>query len=205
MKNRDVFINCPFSKDYVQFFRAIIFTVARSGFTARCALEADDSSENRFDKICQIIAQSRLAVHDISKTELDEKSKLPRFNMPLELGLFLAAKKFGNSEQKKKRCIIFDRSPHRYQKFISDISGQDIHSHSGKVQKLIEEISSWLRHEVLADNVPGGVAIANEFKAFGKNLPRICEINKLHPDELTFQDYRKMAESWIVTKSNLSP
>ena len=200
-ENRDVFINCPFSHDYKHLFRAIVFTVTRAGFTARYALEADDSSENRFDKICQIIAKSRLAIHDISKTELDEKSKLPRFNMPLELGLFLAAKKFGDAQQKKKRCIIFDRAPYRYQKFISDISGQDIHSHGGKVSKLIEEMSSWLRLEMMVRNVPGGLAIAKEFKTFSNSLPRICQISRLHPDELTFQDYRKMVESWIVENS----
>ena len=197
-KRGDVFINCPFSPDYLQHFRAIVFSVARAGFRARCALEADDSSENRFDKICKIIGECKLAIHDISKTELDKKSKLPRFNMPLELGLFLAAKKFGNKQQKQKRCIIFDRSAYRYQKFISDISGQDIHSHSNKFAKLIEEISSWLRYEVLDPKVPGGHAITKEFKAFSKALPLICERYQLKPDELTFQDYRKMVESWIV-------
>ena len=70
----------------------MVFTVLRSGFIPRCALELDDGSDNRFDKICRIIAECRLGIHDISKTELDAKSKLPRFNMPLELGLFLAAK-----------------------------------------------------------------------------------------------------------------
>jgi hypothetical protein len=123
IQNRQVFINCPFSDDYQQNFRVIVFTIARAGFETRCALEADDGTENRFDKICKIISDCRLAVHDISKTELDRKTKLPRFNMPLELGLFLAAKKFGDKEQKKKRCIILDRELHRYHKFISDISG----------------------------------------------------------------------------------
>jgi hypothetical protein len=197
-KRGDVFINCPFSSDYLQFFRAIVFSVTRAGFKARCALEADDSSENRFDKICKIIGECNLAVHDISKTELDEKSKLPRFNMPLELGLFLAAKKFGNAKQKQKRCIIFDRAPFRYRKFMSDISGQDIHSHSNSVAKLIEEISSWLRYEISDLKVPGGTAIGKEFKIFSKALPIICSRNQLRPEELTFQDYRKMAESWIV-------
>jgi hypothetical protein len=196
--NRDVFINCPFSPDYLQHFRAIVFSVTRSGFKVRCALEADDGAENRFDKICKIIGECRLAVHDISKTELDSKSRLPRFNMPLELGLFLAAKKFGDKRQKKKRCIIFDSKPFRYQKFISDISGQDIHSHAGRVPKLIEEISSWLRHEVLDLRVPGGEVITKEFRTFSRALPRICQLNNLRPSELTFQDYRKMAENWIV-------
>ena len=147
MKKRDVFINCPFSEDYLEHFRATVFTVVRSGFKPRCALETDDGAQNRFDKICEIIADCRLGMHDISKTEPDRKSKLPRFNMPLELGVFLAAKKFGGPKQSRKRCIIFDSEQYRYQAFISDIAGQDIHSHSGNVTILISKLASWLRAE----------------------------------------------------------
>lgn len=113
MRSRDVFINCPFSRDYEERFRAMVFAVVRSGFKPRCALETDDSSQVRFDKICAIIEQCRFGIHDISKTEPDAGSGLPRFNMPLELGLFLAAKKFGSPRQKKKKCIIFDRAAYR--------------------------------------------------------------------------------------------
>jgi hypothetical protein len=63
---------------------------------------------------------------DLSRTELHED--LPRFNMPLELGIFLGAKKYGNEQNNNKACIIFDREQYRYQKFISDISGHDIKS-----------------------------------------------------------------------------
>ncbi len=91
-----VFINCPFSADYAEKFNAITFTVIRSGFTPRCAREADDAGEIRFEKICRIIRDCGQGVHDISRTEPDPHSGLPRFNMPLELGLFLGARKFGN-------------------------------------------------------------------------------------------------------------
>jgi len=73
MKTRDVFINCPFSEDYREFFLAIVYAVIRSGFNPRCALETDDSSQNRFEKICVIIAECKYGVHDISK-RLTEKS-----------------------------------------------------------------------------------------------------------------------------------
>jgi len=103
--NRDVFINCPFDAEYKQLFYAIVFTVIRSGFRARCALETDDASENRFAKICSIIKDCRYGVHDISRTEADGNPPLPRFNMPLELGVFLGAKSYGGPAQKNKRCI----------------------------------------------------------------------------------------------------
>ena len=98
----NVFINCPFDTDYKALFYAIVFRVHDCGFVARCALEEGDASQVRIDKIYSIIAECRYGIHDISRTELDENFGLPRFNMPLELGIFLGAKKFGTGEQKKK-------------------------------------------------------------------------------------------------------
>lgn len=65
------------------------------GFRPRCALEISDSIENRLSKIEKIIAESRLGIHDISFTDIDQKTRLPRFNMPFETGIFFAAKRFG--------------------------------------------------------------------------------------------------------------
>ena len=133
---RDVFINCPFSSDYQVNFQAIVFTVVRSGFKPRCALETDDGGEIRLDKICKIIFECPYSVHDISKTEPDSRSKLPRFNMPFELGLYLGAKRFGGAAHRSKRTLIFDRDLYRYQTYISDIAGQDIHSHKQQPGRL---------------------------------------------------------------------
>ena len=199
MSNRDVFINCPFSKDYQLYFDAIVFVVIRSGFNPRCALESDDGGDNRFNKICQIIAESNFGVHDISKTELDTHTSLPRFNMPLELGLFLAAKKFGGRSQKRKTCIIFESKPYDYQKYMSDIAGQDIHFHKRSVKLLIEKLAAWLRRESGDDDVPGGNAIYLEFKLFKKALPDLCRAARLKQREMIFSDLCRFAENWIVS------
>jgi hypothetical protein len=193
---RDIFINCPFDSEYKHFFWATVFVVMRSGFQPRCALETDDSSENRFEKICSIIKECRYGIHDISRTELDEVSKLPRFNMPLELGIFIAAKRFGSGVQKLKRCIVLDKRRYRYQKFISDIAGQDIHSHERKLTILIETLATWLRTQSRDPKVPGGRIIATEFNSFRKRLPRICEARGLHPGELTFGDYVELVAQY---------
>ena len=141
----NVFINCPFDKDYKPIFNAILFAIFDCGFVPRCTLEEVDASQIRIEKIYSIISSCRYGIHDISRTELDSKNKLPRFNMPLELGLFLGAKRFGGKTHNKKACLIFDRKPHRYQKFISDISGQDIKSHNNKPKTAIKEVRDWLR------------------------------------------------------------
>jgi hypothetical protein len=46
----NVFINCPFDDDYAPLFDALVFTVIRCGFNARCAREVDNAVEGRFSK-----------------------------------------------------------------------------------------------------------------------------------------------------------
>jgi len=197
MKETDVFINCPFSMDYNEHFWAIIFTVIRSGFDPRCAREADDAGENRFDKICRIIAECGYGIHDISNTQLDPGTGLPRFNMPLELGLFLGARRFGGRKQAAKRTLILDIDPHRYLAFISDIRGQDINAYDGTPVSLIGRVAAWLRDIAGHDVLPGGIAIAGEFQAFRQDLPELCRLRQLALDELTFLDFKRLATAWI--------
>lgn len=198
MSGRDVFINCPFTADYQNHFQAIVFTVVRSGFTPRCARESDDGGEVRFEKICRIISGCPYAVHDISKTEPDADSGLPRFNMPFELGLFLGAKRFGGRPHRQKKSLIFDRAPFRYQSFISDISGQDIHPHNGKVDQLIRELATWLRDQARDPKVPGGIAVADEYSKFKVDLPSIAGDMQLQLSELTFKDLVAVVARGIV-------
>jgi hypothetical protein len=201
LNERDVFINCPFSADYDEHFQAITFVVQRSGFRPRCARENDDGGEIRIEKICRIIRESRYGVHDISKTEPDPVSGLPRFNMPLELGLFLGARRFGGRSQARKKLLILDRDPHRYQTFMSDIGGQDIHAHDGAVARLIEQIATWLRDEAGDPNVPGGRAIAAAFARFRADLPAIAAAKRLETDELTFKDFTAISAEWILAEN----
>jgi hypothetical protein len=196
--NRNVFINCPFDDAYLGMFRASIFTVLRSGFKARCALELDDGGDNRFERICRIISECRLAVHDISRTESSGDPPLPRFNMPFELGLFLGAKKLGSIAHRGKRCIIFDVERYRYQRYISDIAGQDIHAHGGDPQRLIAELAAWLRDFSGDRAVPGGAAIAADYAEFNEALPAACQARALDPAELTFGDFNAFCVAFLT-------
>ena len=97
-----VFINVPFDRQYTKLFRALVFAVEDCGFHARCALDTEDGGQPRIHRLYKIIRESSLGIHDISRTTLDGSNRLPRFNMPLELGLFLGAKHFGDRLQRKK-------------------------------------------------------------------------------------------------------
>lgn len=196
--DHSVFVNCPFDEEYRQLFEAVVFAVHDCGYIARCALELDDASEVRIDKIMRIIAGCRFGLHDISRTQIDSATSLPRFNMPLELGLFLGAKRFGRAEQNLKSCLILDVDQYRYQKFISDIAGQDIAAHGGDTGRAIRRVRDWLSNATSkASRIPGGKAIAARYILFRQGLPAFCERLHLSVDELTFNEYVLQVEEWL--------
>lgn len=195
---RDVFVNCAFDAAFRPIFHGIVFAIIRSGFRARCALETQDGAENRFAKIQGIVEQCRYGIHDLSRTESDGDPPLPRFNMPLELGVFLGAKRYGDSGQKRKRALILDAEPYRYQRLISDIAGQDIAAHGGDPSTAISVVTTWLRQQSRVKSIPGGQAIAFEYHQFEDALPAVLAARQLTMDEMTFGDYSAIAAAWIT-------
>ena len=198
--NENVFINCPLDSDYKPLLLAIVFTVFDCGFRARCALEEEDASEIRVEKIYALVADCRYGVHDISRTELDKESKLPRFNMPFELGVFLAAKRFGPWHQRKKKCLILDREKYRYHKFISDISGQDIEAHEDDSREIVEVVRNWLRNASRRTTIPGGSAIWEDYQIFGGDLPEMCSDLRLDAGSLVHNDYVLLVTEWLKAR-----
>ncbi len=97
-----VFVNCPFDPAYRKILDGLIFAIHSLGFVARCALETDNAGEVRLAKIERLIAECRFGLHDLSAVDLDAVTGLPRFNMPLELGLFLGCRRFGGRAQRKR-------------------------------------------------------------------------------------------------------
>ena len=200
--NDNVFINCPFDPAYKPLFDAMVFAVHDCGFIPRCALEEDDASQVRIDKIYNIISDCRYGIHDISRIELDEPSGFPRFNMPLELGVFLGAKKFGSEAQKGKKCLILDKEPYRYQQFISDIAGQDIQAHNNTLEEIVKVVRNWLRTASRHRTIPSGDIIWERYQNFIQDLPKTAETHRLTVEEMIFNDYTLVIEEWLKTTSD---
>ena len=199
--NDNVFINCPFDSTYKPLFDAMVFAVYDCGFITRCALEEEDASQVRIDQIYSIIADCRYGIHDISRTELDEDSGLPRFNMPLELGIFLGAKKFGTAEQKRKKCLILDTARYKYQQFISDIAGQDIQAHHNSSKEVITHVRNWLRTASRRETIPSGSIIWRRYRDFRTDLPQTAQECQLTVEDLIFIDYTWVITQWLKTKA----
>jgi hypothetical protein len=195
--DKSVFINCPFDRDYKPLFEAIVFTVFDCGFRPRCALETEDGGQVRMEKIFGLIGESKLAIHDLCRVDLDSATKLPRFNMPLELGIFLGARRFGQGRQKEKRCLIMDWERYRYRAFISDIAGQDIREHREDPVRVIQIIRDWLRSQSQSAKILGGAAIAERYKAFRVELPDLCKEARLDTENLIWVEYTELIWNWL--------
>jgi len=195
--DKSVFINCPFDQDYRPLFEAIVFTVFDCGFQPRCALEIEDGGQVRMEKIFHLIANSKLAINDLCRVDLDSTTNLPRFNMPLELGIFLGAQRFGQRRQKEKRCLILDRERYRYRAFISDIAGQDIQEHGNEPTRAIRVVRDWLRSQTQDSGMPGGRVVVERYQAFRVELRELCRESKLDEDDLIWVEYTTLVWTWL--------
>jgi hypothetical protein len=198
MNAESVFINVPFDRQYAKLFRALVFAVHDCGFFARCALEGDDGSETRLTKLYEIIQTCPLGIHDLSRTSLDRKNRLPRFNMPLELGLFLGAKRYGGAPHRGKSCLILDRKPYRYQIFCSDIAGQDIRAHENNIETAIRVARNWVQAARPAKSLPYAATIVRHYVQFRADLPGMCASRESSLSDLTFIDYRLFVQGWLA-------
>jgi hypothetical protein len=195
----NVFINCPFDAGYHSLFEAIIFTIIDCGFRPRCALEENNSGNVRILKIMKIIDESRYGIHDLSKADLDIGTGLARFNMPLELGLFLGAHRYASVKHynKEKKLLIMDTERFRYPQFISDLGGYDIADHNLNAADMITKVRDFLANHARRISVAGGDFIANRFEEFLTELPNYCDTVRWNRDKLQFAEFVSCVEFWV--------
>lgn len=193
---RSVFINCPFDEDYRPLLRAMCFTILACGYVPRCALDFSDSGAVRLQEIVRIITECGLSIHDISRVELDERSRLPRFNMPLELGADLGLRIAGPARQRARKTLILDAEQHRYDVTLSDISGMDIEAHRNDAGTVIKHVRNWLNVNRGGSSVlPGSDAISADYAAYLQIAPDIIKSLRLDRQEsLPHRDYLHVVE-----------
>lgn len=197
---KNVFINCPFDRAYAPLFEAIVFSIHDTGFRPKCARERLDSSQIRLHKIVDLIAASRYAIHDLSRTTFDDSNGLPRFNMPLELGIDLGCKAF-SQDHGDKSLLIFDAEQYRFQKYVSDLGGQDIQHHANDPKAAVTSVRNWLQAESDMTNLPSGAVIFSRYEAFRAELPALCGTMRLDEHALTFADFSHTVARWLHSEN----
>lgn len=201
-----VFINCPFEDAFKPILRAMIFTIVASGYDPRCALDATEGAEVRVSKIARMIGECDWGIHDLSRVEIDAAG-VPRFNMPMELGLHLGAQLLGEGRHRRKRALILEAERHLYDALLSDISGQDIESHANDPDQAIRCVRNWLSEHRprSAAPLPGAAAMQDDLRLFQAEVGALLVDRRLDPDDLTQSDFLWAVNDWIAARAVPQP
>ncbi|MDQ3846092.1 MAG: hypothetical protein M3342_19110 [Bacteroidota bacterium] len=194
----NVFINCPFDSEYRSLLKPLLFTILYLDLEPLIS-ETESSGYIRINEIRKLISHSKYSIHDISRSEPLTPGDLPRFNMSYEMGLDIGCQYFGSRKLKSKQCLILDKEKYRYQKTLSDISGQDIKDHNNDPQRLISKVREWFV-KILGQHLPGATTIWNTYTEFIADLTvNLADegFNEKEIDELPYSNFILIARLWI--------
>ncbi|HTM67184.1 MAG TPA: hypothetical protein VL093_12730 [Flavipsychrobacter sp.] len=195
----NVFINCPFDDDYTILIRPLLFTVVYLDFEPKIS-QTISSSNIRINQIKGFIRESRFSIHDLSRSRPLKKNELPRFNMPYELGLDIGCAEFGSKKFRQKKTLILETEKYHYQKVISDISGQDIESHSDDPATLIQKIRNWFSSVDDSRKYPSPSSIWIAYTQFYEDITKTLlseGFTSPEIEKMTNSDFIKFAKDWI--------
>ncbi|MEO6133161.1 MAG: hypothetical protein ABIQ02_15070 [Saprospiraceae bacterium] len=194
-----IFINCPFDKEYSKLFKVLIFSLLYLELYPIFS-KTVSGDKIRVIEIIKLIKKSKFAVHDLSRNQAKSKGEMARFNMPFELGLDIGSKKFGGRKYSNRKILILDTEPHDYDKYIGDISGQDIECHKNNPETLISVVRDWQSRIYPKNKIPGTTKIWNAFNQFTDDLPTNLSDNFSQAEirNLQLSDYLGYADDWIT-------
>jgi hypothetical protein len=204
---KNIFINCPFDLEYYSLLRPLLFTVIYCGYNPRIALERFDSSEIRLDKIKQLIDESSLSIHDLSKIKSTKKNEYFRLNMPFEIGLDLGCKLYhADPKYRNKKSLILEKERYAYQKALSDISNSDVKCHNGEPEDLILEVRNWFS-EIGNSNLKSGSNIWDDYNLFYTDfyLDRTTKgFKDKDIEKMPISEFVAFIEKWIFMNNKSS-
>jgi len=111
------------------------------------ARERADSGESRLAKIEEFIEGSRYSIHDLSRCQAATAGEYYRLNMPFELGIDHACRKYFGQGRDTKKILILEEQRHRYKAALSDLSGCDVEAHGGQFDIAVRKVRNWLVNE----------------------------------------------------------
>ena len=125
-----VFLNIPYDSAFENLYLAYIAGLSAFGLIPRATLEIP-TSQRRLERILKLIQECAYSIHDLSRVQLDARApRVPRFNMPFELGLAVAQ----NVRNRQETWYVCETVPHRVGKSLSDLNGTDVRIHGGTVR-----------------------------------------------------------------------
>ncbi|MDB5227714.1 MAG: hypothetical protein JWN78_1907 [Bacteroidota bacterium] len=167
---RNVFINCPFDTNYHTLLKPLLFTIRKIGFTPRIALERFDSGEARFDKIKELLLESKYSIHDLSRIKSVNEEEYFRLNMPFELGVDFGCKLYHpNNKYRSNRFLLMEGEQYSVQKGLSDFSFADCKCHNNNSEQIVTLVRNWFIETGIL-NLPPPSKIWDEYNIFYSEL-----------------------------------
>ena len=123
---QSVFLNVPFDKGYEHLFVALIASIVSLGRKPRCVLEIAEQGQGRLPRIIEHLEGCRVSIHDLSRV-----GQPARFNMPFELGLAYALRRYKSSPS-PYFFILLEKVRNRLSRTLSDVAGHDPGIHRGR-------------------------------------------------------------------------
>jgi hypothetical protein len=125
-----VFLNVPYDTAFENLYLAYIAGLSAFGLIPRATIE-NPTSQRRLERILKLIQECAYSIHDLSRVQLNTRApRVPRFNMPFELGLAVAQ----NARNRREAWYICETVRHRVSKSLSDLDGTDVRIHGGTVR-----------------------------------------------------------------------
>lgn len=132
VQDQTVFLNVPFDEKYRPLFIGLVGTLTALGREPHCVLEIPSSGRNRLERIYDLMTSCRSSIHDLSRVTLSSSLRVPRFNMPFELGLAYAI-----AQRQSHHLFALEERSHRLQASLSDFNGHDPYIHGGTQEGII--------------------------------------------------------------------
>lgn len=125
-----VFFNVAFDDDTEWLYLSLILSIVGIGMHPRCVLDVPPDA-SRLQRLNALIRKCPFSVHDLSRVQLSNHGfRVPRFNMPFELGLAVAIA-HKRRRRSAHRFRVFEQTPHRLAQSLSDLNGYDPFIHAG--------------------------------------------------------------------------
>lgn len=193
-----VFINCPFDNTFFPLLKCLLFTLIYIDLKPQIS-ETSDSGEARLHKLKDLMKDSQFSIHDLSRVEALKAGDLPRFNMPFECGIDFGLKLSNEVAFHSKRFLILETERYRYQRFISDISGNDIKSHNNDPERMIKVVRDWFKTSF--DNIPRHRETWLSYNEFEFDYESNLTADGYDPKDIeafTFSDIIDFMTPWIT-------
>jgi len=168
--NKNVFINCPFDRNYISLLKPILFTIIYFGFTPQIASETTDSGEQRINKVLSLILKSRYSLHDLSRIKSQKRGEFFRLNMPFELGIDYGCRRTSTLYLRRKKFLVLGSKSHDFKQALSDLSGVDAKSHENDPKKAALAIRNWFVETVHLQRAASASTIWQTFLDFSDDF-----------------------------------